>query len=319
MALTVAKFLNHAAVDYLYGKALGANVTFLNVEGKGWRPADWRRDGLNIVRVNNPRKLTLAVDIFVIDDYKMLEVLKLSNVKYGKLVWHCHGLHDQDTPRAEQVRDFLRRDMKGLPVIFEDRVMRDTVTAWRCETTESMVVGRAITDQHFWCEKERNGRAMLLGNRVLEAFKLREHFEVSFRIWMELMERLPLEFDVYGYNSTVPVRHRRGFNPYITELRWYSVGCFPSMVTRCSYSMLETMAMSIPCVMPQQKENLPDNMSGKAWVMAIDPEDFVDEAQSLMKDEARAVEMGKAGQEWALRTFGFNAWKDRLMGFLSRL
>lgn len=261
--------------------------------------------------------LSAHYDVVIMDDPTTFVWLTKTHLKYNFLVFLSHGLYSmEDDPNTViNLRGALNPDT---PIICYSEAHRRAMQALG-EFSNILVAGRALLWQHFMFSEERNGRIMTLGSGVLDRFKLYPDHDESVRVFEGAMRRFPDSLDVYGYNDGVPVQFRRGYNPYVMELRYYSVGFYPSGCPVVDNSLMETLAMGVAPVLRFPRLELPESGQGEFYFLEEDPNELLDKLEYLRRDEEMAVRMGRKAMEFAKKHFDAKPWGEKVRAFLGGL
>ena len=316
----VGKFLSHLSIDALFRTALGPDLEVLHVTDGPWVPVEWKYGIIDPVRIDESRLgvLKREYDLFVLDDPQTFQWFEQAHfVSAKRLVFCNHGLYSEACdPRTFH---FLQKHLQGMPIIYHSEGYRRAMQAW-VKPGPEVVADLALLPAHFaYFSDERNGRILTVGNSVLERFVLYEGHEQARALFDRVCAAFPDHYDVFGYNDSVPVSFRRGFNPYVTALRYYSVGFYPSSCPVVDCSLIKTLAMGVPVVLSSPREELPREGNGKFYILEEDPDRVVHELARLRTDSRLAAEMGREAQAFAREAFSADAWAEKVRVFFDEL
>jgi len=314
--MRIAKFLKHLSIDALFKYTFGDELDVFHVTDGPWAPVEWKYGIINPIRVTKDSLGALSgdYDVFIADDPQTLGWLERSGITARQTVFYNHGFYDPE--KDPTTFNYLKQSLIGLPVIFATERHYQHMAPW-VDVGPHVIAGRALMPQHSeFMSGERNGRIVMLGNSVLDRFKLYPGHEKCMEIWQMALKSFANYLDVYGYNDNIPVQFRRGFNPYVMELRYYNVGFYPSPCPVTNQSLMETLAMGVPVVLSFPRFELPEDGDGKFYFLEPRPNWVLGKVERLRCDEGLSVEMGIQARKFAKQAFDPKPWGEKVRAFL---
>jgi hypothetical protein len=312
--MKIVKYLNHMGVDSMLKSALGDDLTVFRFnDSTGWIT----RDQMDFDYVDG-NIVDQDWDVFIFDDMNTIRDYLAQPVRAQHHVWYCHGTFSA-WPGAQQ---YFNKHFTDIPVsvIFTDEYKRTMVDQWReFPVVHVTVCPVALNNHKYTASVEKNSRCFTVGNNYNGVCRVYPRYQTVARPGiLELMKRYPTQFDAFGWNGLEDGEifgdFRRSSAP-IPSLAPWSASIHLSGVASIGVALAECFAAAIP-VLATPKYQLPHDGS---WIEIQTVDQMISAVDDLLSNPARALELGKAGQQMFRQNFSIENYRQHLIEWLGQL
>ena len=312
--MRILKAVCHLGVDQMLKAALGDQLTIWRCRTPEGKPKD-----LTFWVPSLPFDTVDSVendgwDVVIYDDIPTRESLR--NIKARAAIWYVHGTYH--TWRGFQI--YANEHLQNVHVLFPDLSRRRHVMSWyQHQPLSELILPVHLSSQYFTpVPQHRNGRCFVMGNELKKTIALYGGLSLA-QVVLCGLQWYPFDFFGYGLEDLVPQEFYRGVAyPIRDTVVNHSVSVNPSLVETLGFVLLECMASGVP-IITTPKINLPEELSGRSYVIARTPAQFLEWSEKLVRDEALSITMGNAGQKFLREVFPFASYQGQLKEWLAQM
>jgi len=336
--LKAVKHSCHLGIDSLFKYTFGDDLKFFQIPAIFWVP-----DKNPLYKLCNPKRISISkdqnwltsvifevkklhdtydIDLFIWDDYNNVSYKTLfNNVK--QTLFYCHGHYLNDFSKNTIHKVFKDGWLKEHPLmIFPTLDKKESFATWYDLDEERCLVQPMAVYKHVLAEapsKKKNGKLLSMGNGIYDRANLYpEHRDMSIDIIENLIKNYKDNFHIAGFNEHEEWKSNCiGFVEDVCSLKNYSIGIYPLGHRSPSVSLLETMALGIPCItMP--REGFGEEENGKSYFIARNYLEFSAYIRKIKKDPRIAKSIGLNGREFINKNFSPDKWKENVLKFVGK-
>lgn len=251
-------------------------------------------------------------DAVIVDDMNNWKIIRDAGIRYRHMIWYIHGTYH----KWPGFQDAANLHLKNVHILYPDTERQRYIRGWYKNKPLSEATIPIHLQDHYYVpvSKSRNGKCYAMGNEIMATSRIYGPQEEVEDIFARVKP------DLFGFNAKPPanVNFRGSASPIREHVREYSACIAPSRVGTLGFVWLETMAAGVPLI-TTPKVDLPEDLSGKAYVIVRSPEEFDHWATRLKEDQGLSLEMGHNGQQFLAQYYPFRSYRTRLNTWLETI